>query len=190
MWYFSLPSKFGIFQYVIEAFIFIVTSTVGFLRTSLPCCDKVSSAEGIWHFSMTEVCISTAVLQSASTGILYKCVLCAALAWHVWAAWRHPRLLDKVQLHSTCGPHLAECASRGLRLRFIFLAERVLSQDESEEGYRYETLRLEKLLGVSEAEWQNTAAEVRCPELGIPRENVLKQSKTHQDSSKQRLQRK
>jgi len=60
-----------------------------------------------------------------------------------------------------------------IRDKFIFLAERVLSQDESEEGYRYETLRLEKLLGVSEAEWQNTAAEVASPFYTKALDNVL-----------------
>lgn len=50
--------------------------------------------------------------------------------------------------------------------KFVFLAERILSQDESPEGYRYEKLRLLTRVfpaGFSGADWQKMAEDVAIP---------------------------
>ena len=47
--------------------------------------------------------------------------------------------------------------------KFVFLAERALSGDESEEGYRYETMRLQKLFRISHLQWKAMAETVAAP---------------------------
>ena len=47
--------------------------------------------------------------------------------------------------------------------KFVFLAERVLSEDESEEGYRYEAMRAQKVFQLSKADWASRAEEVALP---------------------------
>jgi len=53
--------------------------------------------------------------------------------------------------------------SKALLNKFVFLAERVLSQDESEEGYRYEAMRAQKVFQLSKADWASRAEEVALP---------------------------
>ncbi|KAL1514823.1 hypothetical protein AB1Y20_003908 [Prymnesium parvum] len=50
-----------------------------------------------------------------------------------------------------------ENESKRILHKFVFLAERILRGDESEEGYRYETLRLQKLFGILANEWKAIA---------------------------------
>jgi len=71
--------------------------------------------------------------------------------------------------------------TKAVRDKFVFLAERVLSQDESPEGYRYEALRLQKLLGVSAADWSSTAAEVASPFYARALKSVLEGKATSPD---------
>jgi len=53
--------------------------------------------------------------------------------------------------------------SKVLLNKFVFLAERVLSQDESEEGYRYEAMRAQKVFQLSKADWASRAETVALP---------------------------
>ena len=53
--------------------------------------------------------------------------------------------------------------SKLLLNKYIFLAERVLAQDESEEGYRYESMRAQKLFKLSKVEWAAKAEDVAVP---------------------------
>ena len=53
--------------------------------------------------------------------------------------------------------------SKALLNKFVFLAERVLSEDESEEGYRYEAMRAQKVFQLSKADWASRAEEVALP---------------------------
>uniref|UniRef100_A0A7S0J369 Uncharacterized protein n=1 Tax=Calcidiscus leptoporus TaxID=127549 RepID=A0A7S0J369_9EUKA len=47
--------------------------------------------------------------------------------------------------------------------KFIFLAERLISADESEEGYKYEAQRLQKIFALPEREWAVRAEEAAAP---------------------------
>jgi len=53
--------------------------------------------------------------------------------------------------------------SKKLLEKFVFLAERILSRDESPEGYRYESLRLQKLFSLSTPTWNDMAANAAVP---------------------------
>ena len=53
--------------------------------------------------------------------------------------------------------------SKRLLEKFVFLAERILSQDESPEGYRYEVLRLQKLFSLTAVDWRAMAENAAVP---------------------------
>jgi hypothetical protein len=53
--------------------------------------------------------------------------------------------------------------SKRLLQKFVFLAERILSKDDSPEGYRYETLRLQKLFSLTANDWRGMAEEAAVP---------------------------
>lgn len=53
--------------------------------------------------------------------------------------------------------------SKRLLQKFVFLSERVLSEDESPEGYRYEVLRLQKLFSVTPNAWRSMAEDAAVP---------------------------
>jgi len=53
--------------------------------------------------------------------------------------------------------------SKKLLQKFVFLAERILSRDESPEGYRYESLRLQKLFNLTTGQWRSMAEEAAVP---------------------------
>jgi len=53
--------------------------------------------------------------------------------------------------------------SKRLLTKFVFLAERLLSEDPSPEGYKYESLRLQKLFSLSPPEWRLAAEEAAVP---------------------------
>ncbi len=53
--------------------------------------------------------------------------------------------------------------SKAILTKFVFLAERLLSQDESEEGYRYEVTRTQRVFGLMAAEWGARAEEAAVP---------------------------
>jgi len=53
--------------------------------------------------------------------------------------------------------------SKRLLQKFVFLAERILSEDDSPEGYRYETLRLQKLFSLTALDWRSMAEEAAVP---------------------------
>ena len=53
--------------------------------------------------------------------------------------------------------------SKELLSKFIFYAERVLSKDESEEGYRYEATRLQRIFGLSAVEWTDRSEAAAVP---------------------------
>jgi hypothetical protein len=58
---------------------------------------------------------------------------------------------------------LSACAASQLLQKFVFLAERILSRDESPEGYRYESLRLQKLFNLTTGQWRSMAEEAAVP---------------------------
>ena len=47
--------------------------------------------------------------------------------------------------------------------KFVFLAERILARDDSPEGYRYESLRLQKLFSLTTLEWRGMAEAAAVP---------------------------
>jgi len=53
--------------------------------------------------------------------------------------------------------------SKRLLQKFVFLAERVLSSDDSPEGYRYESIRLQKLFSLTELDWRKMAEDAAVP---------------------------
>lgn len=53
--------------------------------------------------------------------------------------------------------------SKKLLRKFVFLAERVLAEDESPEGYRYESLRLQKLFSLTQTDWRSMAEDAAVP---------------------------
>jgi len=53
--------------------------------------------------------------------------------------------------------------SKRLLGKFVFLAERLLAEDESPEGYKYESLRLQKLFSLTLIEWRAMAEEAAIP---------------------------
>ena len=54
-------------------------------------------------------------------------------------------------------------APQELLTKFIFLSERLISADESEEGYRYESMRLQKLFGVTADSWSTISEDSALP---------------------------
>ena len=70
------------------------------------------------------------------------------------------------QLYSRHRAYLEEDEPNDSKLlldKYIFLAERVLSEDESEEGYRYESMRCQKLFSLGAAEWASKAEAAAVP---------------------------
>jgi hypothetical protein len=53
--------------------------------------------------------------------------------------------------------------SKKLLEKFVFLAERIISDDESPEGYRYESLRLQKLFSLTATDWRSMAENAAIP---------------------------
>ena len=53
--------------------------------------------------------------------------------------------------------------SKRLLTKFVFLAERILAEDESPEGYKYEVLRLQKLFSLTVKEWRAMAEDAAVP---------------------------
>ena len=53
--------------------------------------------------------------------------------------------------------------SKQLLGKYVFLAERILSGDASEEGYRYETMRVQKLFNILASEWKAKAEKAAEP---------------------------
>ena len=53
--------------------------------------------------------------------------------------------------------------SKQLLKKFVFLAERIVERDDSAEGYRYETLRLQKLFNLTPPEWRAMAEAAGVP---------------------------
>ena len=70
------------------------------------------------------------------------------------------------QLYSRHRAYLEEdeaSDSKRLLAKFVFLAERILARDESPEGYRYESLRLQKLFSLTSMEWRSMAEDAAIP---------------------------
>ena len=60
--------------------------------------------------------------------------------------------------------------------KFVFLAERILAYDESPEGYRYESLRLQKLFSLTTPDWRQMAEDAAC--RGTRRPLTMRSSRT------------
>jgi hypothetical protein len=58
--------------------------------------------------------------------------------------------------------------SKKLLEKFVFLAERIISDDESPEGYRYESLRLQKLFSLTATDWRSRRRSIRPSSTARP----------------------
>lgn len=67
--------------------------------------------------------------------------------------------------------------SKKLLQKFVFLAERVLAGDDSPEGYRYESLRLQKLFSLTTPEWRGMAEAAAVPWYEKALDSAVLQSK-------------
>ena len=66
--------------------------------------------------------------------------------------------------------------SKKLLAKFVFLAERILAYDESPEGYRYESLRLQKLFSLTTPDWRQMAEDAAVPWYAKALDNAVIQN--------------
>jgi len=67
--------------------------------------------------------------------------------------------------------------SKLLLTKFAFLAERLISTDESEEGYRYEATRLQRLFSLTEPAWRQQVESAALPFYATALESAVFQGK-------------
>jgi len=81
----------------------------------------------------------------------------------VYAAGRALYSRHRAYLESDVESEPLAADAQALLSKYIFLAERLFAKDESEEGYRYEALRAQRLFGLSPADWSDRAEAVAVP---------------------------
>mmetsp|Transcript_33004 Transcript_33004/g.97247 ORF Transcript_33004/g.97247 Transcript_33004/m.97247 type:complete len:1043 (+) Transcript_33004:39-3167(+) len=81
----------------------------------------------------------------------------------VYAAGRALYSRHRAYLESDVESEPLAADAQALLSKYIFLAERLFAKDESEEGYRYESLRAQRLFGLSPADWSDRAEAVAVP---------------------------
>lgn len=82
----------------------------------------------------------------------------AAVGTQVYAAGRALYSRHRAYLEDT-----EPSDSKRILTKYIFLAERLISVDESAEGYRYEAMRAQRLFGLSAEEWVERAESCALP---------------------------
>jgi hypothetical protein len=82
----------------------------------------------------------------------------AQVGTQVYAAGRQVYSRHRAYLEDT-----EPSESKEILTKYVFLAERLLSKDESEEGYRYEAMRAQRLFGLSAEEWAQRAESCAIP---------------------------
>jgi len=108
-------------------------------------------------------CLTASTIETPELSELHKLVQLlrlspAQVGMQVYAAGRSLYSRHRAYLEDE-----EDSDSKRLLTKFVFLAERLISSDESEEGYRYEAMRCQRLFSLKESEWKERAESAAVP---------------------------